>query len=216
MTRAVLQELPSPVSASPDSLTVYTVPSKISAPGTELDEPYRQVVGIESAQGVLWTSPDAARGIQQYIPEEAEQYSLPVTPETRDRILGMWASHYMVDPQDRINCHRWAQTIEGGVGITAPPKHIVERGVLVDRLALGQHGVIGYKTADGVIRADHSVSGLGEESDAALQALSVDGPVGIVGLDQIKRHYDKGSPHKYGLYVLPAEAPRPADPDPDL
>ena len=194
------KELPSLVSASPDSLTVYTVPSKISAPGTELDEPYRQVVGIESAQGVLWTSLDAARGIQQYIPEEAEQYSLPVTPETRDR----------------INCHRWAQTIEGGVGITAPPKHIVERGVLVDRLALGQHGVIGYKTADGVIRADHSVSGLGEESDAALQALSVDGPVGIVGLDQIKRHYDKGSPHKYGLYVLPAEAPRPADPDPDL
>jgi hypothetical protein len=173
--------------------------------GSASDLTYKKIVGLQYPEKKLWIPDGESQAT------EAEELKIDMTPELRDRLLGFFA-HYLADS----NCHRFANFMSTGeITPDTPHGEIVEAGEKVETLDMGQHGVMGYFTGkQAELHADHSISGLGHETDQALQVTRYQGDLGMARIADLVRVWkpisvsaDNPMPYEYGIYALPETAP---------
>lgn len=192
-----------------ESVLAYVVDSKdwgtrVYGPAENLT--YKKIVGLQYPDRKLWT-PNG--GSQATDPEELK---IEMTSELRDRLLG-----YFVNYLAGSGCHGFANFMSTGeFNYKTPHIAIVENGSQVETLDMGQHGVMGYfvdRQAQTQTQAKHSISGLGHDTDQALQVTQFAGHLGLAAIPDLEQVWKPVSmiagsplPYAYGLYANPETA----------
>ncbi len=203
--------------ASPEELTVHTVPSKWIGYGHHLNdspnlEPYRRVVGVASPDGnITWARGRKSDGSpvdrgSLYTSEDTQEIELPFSDELAGR-LTRYFEWYLTDPmRDSYNCHSFGFWMEGRRGgnpdigyrlaALAAERQIVKGDPY---LAVGQHAIIGNTNPfDCDPPAYHSVVGLGEDRDECIQIM---GPLGHLGITSMAALAHRFSEDYQTLYL---------------
>lgn len=194
-----------------ERVTLHTVRSTWSGQiKNPLANPYRRILGIESGDEQLWSRVGPLDHDMRDLKRQAVTEELEVPDNFKQRLISFF-ERFLADRARTerryetnnglnspnpvtgygYNCHRFAFWMRGvgevqDIVVPGPLEHIIEEGIVVENpLALGQHAVVGVRVAmTGKGYADHSLIGLGEDTNDCLQ---VSGARGYMGIDTYAR-----------------------------
>ena len=174
--------------------------------GSAADLTYKRIIGLQYPDRKLWTPYGELQAT------EAQELKIDVNIELRDRLLGFFANYL-----NSSGCHGFANFMSTGeFKYETPHRAIVEDGSQVETLGMGQHGVMGYfvdRQWQTQTYAKHSISGLGHDTDQALQVTQFAGHLGLAAIPDLEKVWEPVSiiadsplPYAYGLYAIPETA----------
>lgn len=192
---------------------VHTVPYTmlLEKLGTDARLDCDVIVGVETREETLWQlelPKNPAQILPSFNREQARETVIPLKGHMRGlpdffKAYLLQRGHGGSRDFQTYDCHFFAQSMSSESG----PYHTLRRLDLTEslanralrgaalaqtaRLGLGQVGIFGFKAyaEDGPVDAQHSVIGLGEESDACLQVIGRSGPLAMSGLGEALEFY---------------------------
>lgn len=164
-------------------------------------KPYRRIVGLVLPNGEeFWAPPEStADRASAYEQRDAAAELLPLDPVKSQRLADFFENFIAKPVKDgeAYNCHTFAAWMQGLPKANLNPRNVDVPALLVGKgrrerrnLKLGELGVVGSKRQE-LGRPHHSVIGLGEGSAECIQAMWMDGHIGIASYDSIIKFYKR-------------------------
>jgi hypothetical protein len=178
---------------------VYTTPAAFTA-AFQPRLPLQRIIGVSGPDGDLWADMPDTLGKGWYDPTQAKETAIALEDGMRHRLPELFEKHFVppLTEQPSYNCHSFALALRGiSLSITDATdlagNLIQHQPRPTDVLNVGQLGIIGGKpTAYHRRKAEHSVIGLGRNSELCLSVLGDFGILAIAHCQDMLEEYRPG------------------------